>query len=51
MEVAVVWELPFGFIKRKADDGELQVIQAGSRRYVRSEDAEGVFGKRGKSAA
>jgi hypothetical protein len=51
MEVAVAWELPFSFVNRKAVDGELQVIQAGSRRYVRAEDAERVFGKRGKSAA
>jgi hypothetical protein len=51
MEVAVMWELPFNFVKRKADDGELEVIQAGSKRYVRTESAERVFGKQGKNAA
>jgi hypothetical protein len=42
-EVAVNWDLPLSFVKRKADDGELPFIRAGSRRYVWAEDAERVF--------
>jgi hypothetical protein len=51
MEVAVGWELPLSFVKRKADDGELEVIRAGHRRYIRSGDALRVFGKRRENAA
>jgi hypothetical protein len=51
MEVAVGWELPISFVKRKADDGELKTIRAGNRRYITSEEAERVFGKRSANAA
>jgi hypothetical protein len=44
IEVAVMFELPFRFVKRAADEGTLPLLQAGSRRYIRREDAERVFG-------
>jgi hypothetical protein len=45
-EVTVLYDLPKRFVTRAADLGELRVVKAGMRRYVRSEDAEKAFGKR-----
>jgi hypothetical protein len=45
-EVAVLYQLPRLFVVRAADLGELRVIKAGMRRYVRTEEAEKTFGKR-----
>jgi hypothetical protein len=46
IEVAVLYELPKRFVVRAADLGELRVIKAGMRPYVRTEEAEKTFGKR-----
>jgi hypothetical protein len=45
VEIAVRYELPLGFVRRKADARELTAIQAGRRRYFRIEDVEQAFGK------
>jgi hypothetical protein len=44
--VAIKYELPLGFVRRKADLGELRVVESGYRRYVREAEAERVFGHR-----
>ena len=44
VEVSVKYVLPLCFVRRAADTGALPVVQAGSRRYVRAEEAERVFG-------
>ncbi len=43
-ELSVKYVLPLCFVRRAADTGALPAVQAGSRRYVREEEAERVFG-------
>ena len=44
-QVAIKHDLPVGFVRRKADLGELRVVASGYRRYVREAEAERVFGQ------
>jgi hypothetical protein len=44
MQIAVKYELPLGFVRRKVDAGELQALKSGRRRYVRSGEAARAFG-------
>jgi hypothetical protein len=46
METAVFYSLPMRFVKNAVKQGKLRAISVGSRSYVRTEDAEAVFGKR-----
>jgi hypothetical protein len=55
VQIAVEFDLPPAFTKRAilhaADTGELKIIWAGRRPYVRREDAERLFGTEGSAAA
>jgi hypothetical protein len=44
-QTAVKYDLPVSFVKRKAALGELRVLRAGSRSYIRITEAERVFGE------
>jgi hypothetical protein len=43
-QVATKYDLPLGFVRRKADLREMQVVASGYRRYVREAEAERVLG-------
>jgi hypothetical protein len=45
VQVAVRYNLPLCFIRRKAGLGELHVIKSGQRAYVRAAEADRVFGE------
>jgi len=44
-QAAIRYDLPVSFVKRKADLGEVRVLRAGSRTYIRVAEAERVFGE------
>ena len=50
-DLAAEFDLPVALVKRSADSGELPVIRAGNRRYVRRSDATMLFGKSDGSEA
>jgi hypothetical protein len=55
-EIAKKYGVSVGFVGRKADRKEIEVIESGSRRYIYESEAERVFGSKqeergGKTAA
>ena len=45
VQVAVRYNLPLTFVRRKAELGELRVLKSGQRTYVRAAEAARVFGE------
>jgi hypothetical protein len=48
--VAYKYGLPASFVRRKADRGEIGVIESGPRRYIHESEAARVFGGQGTAA-